>query len=58
VRTLGGNLGRDVRLFHSSTPVFYVPAQATRSLYSIANVLLHYGVMDELALPLLFRGNL
>ncbi len=36
--------------------MYYLPSWATKSFYSVANVLLHFGVMDELALPLLFRG--
>jgi hypothetical protein len=36
--------------------MYYLPTSAIKTFYSVANVLLHYGVMDELALPLVFRG--
>jgi hypothetical protein len=56
INLLGTNLGRDIRLFHDTVPMYYLPSWTTKSFYSVANVLLHYGVMDELALPILFRG--
>lgn len=54
--TLTENGGGDVRLVHGSIPMFYVPEKDRIPFYSIANVLLHYGVSDELGLPLLFSG--
>ena len=56
VNVLGSNIGRDIRLFHDSIPMYYLPTSASKTFYSVANVLLHYGVMDELALPIVFRG--
>lgn len=50
------NLGTDIHLYHDTIPMYYLPSSATKPFYSVANVLLHHGVMDELALPLLFRG--
>ena len=56
INLLGLNIGRDIRIFHDTIPMYYLPSWTTKPFYSVANVLLHYGVMDELALPLLFRG--
>jgi hypothetical protein len=55
ISTLGQNLGGEVELDYDTIPLYYLPTCATKSFYSVANVLLHFGVMDELALPLLFR---
>lgn len=56
VNTLLFNLGTDIHLYHDTIPMYYLPSSTTKPFYSVANVLLHHGVMDELALPLLFRG--
>lgn len=45
-----------MELDYDNIPMYYLPSWATKSFYSVANVLLHFGVMDELALPILFRG--
>jgi len=50
-------ISADAGLYHyDAIPMYYLPSWTTRPFYSVANVLLHFGVMDELALPLLFRG--
>jgi hypothetical protein len=56
VSTLGQNLGEEIELDHDTIPMYYLPSWVTKPFYSVANVLLHFGVMDELALPLLFKG--
>lgn len=56
VNELLQNLGTDIHLYHDTIPMYYLPSSTTKPFYSVANVLLHHGVMDELALPLLFRG--
>jgi len=56
VTVLGQNLGEEIELDHDTIPMYYLPAWTTKPFYSVANVLLHFKVMDELALPLLFKG--
>lgn len=53
--TMGQNLGSAIKLDYKTIPMYYLLSWATKSFYSVANLLLLFGVI-ELVLPVLSSG--